>query len=293
MNEDSRSGGKLYVIATPIGNLGDMTMRAIETLGRVALVAAEDTRHTGNLLRHFQITTRLISYHEHNRQSRLPHLLEALGRGDVALVTDAGPPVISDPGQELVRAAASAGHEVLSVPGPSAPIAAASISGLDANAIHFIGFLHRKSAERQRQLRATAQWPGLLIFFEAPHRLVKSLADVLETLGDLEVAVCCELTKLYEQVYRGTISGALEHYRSIEPRGEFTVVLSNGDGRIDVSRAPAAPTEHELEDRFSSLRAELGDSKRALSALAAETGMARKALYARFLGKGRGNAPPL
>lgn len=147
MNAQTRTLGRLYVVATPIGNLGDMTLRALETLKQVALVAAEDTRHTGNLLRHFQISTRLISYHEHNRQARLPQLLDALGRGDVALVTDAGTPVISDPGQELVRAAASAGHEVLSVPGPSAPIAAASVSGLDASAIHFVGFLPRKANE--------------------------------------------------------------------------------------------------------------------------------------------------
>ena len=272
--------GTLYVVSTPIGNLGDVTLRALEVLRTVPLIAAEDTRHTRKLLTHHGISTRLVSYHAHNRRTRLDELLSRLGEGDIALVTDAGTPVVSDPGQELVRAAAQAGHNVVVVPGPSALTAALAVSGIDAPVMHFAGFLPRRQSERKRLLRDLAEWPGALVVFEAPHRLVAALEDVHAMLGDVQVAVCCELTKRFESVVRGAVSDALAHYRQHEPRGEFTLVLqlpelvpAHAEGREPV----------DIPTRFAALSSELRSRNRALAALAQETGLPRKDLYARLV----------
>ncbi|MGI8422793.1 MAG: 16S rRNA (cytidine(1402)-2'-O)-methyltransferase [Chloroflexota bacterium] len=291
MTGEHRLPGRLYVVATPIGNLGDITLRALEVLRRVPLVAAEDTRHTRKLLTHFLIRTRLLSYHAHNRRSRAADVLDALSAGDVALVSDAGTPVISDPGQELVRAAAGAGHEVVVIPGPSALTAAVAVSGIDASVMHFAGFLPRRAGERRRALERVARWgagDSALTIFEAPHRLVATLAAALDVFGDQPVAVCCELTKRFEKVTRASLSEALAHYRAHKPRGEFTLVLTLPS--IDVhqsARATSPPVE--LEARFAALiAAHGGDRKRALSALAVETHQPRKELYARLVS---GRAP--
>ena len=282
--------GRLFVVATPIGNLGDITQRALETLRAVHLIAAEDTRHTGKLLSHFSIATRMISYQAHNRAQRLPHLLAALEAGDVALVTDAGTPLVSDPGQELAAAAAERGHAVIPVPGPSAPIAALSVAGLPALPFHFVGFLPRRSSQRRAALRACASWPGAVIVFEAPHRLVAALRDALDVLGDRRVAVCCELTKLYEDVLRATLSAAIAHYQGHPPRGEFTLVIEGATQNADappLSQRPGtggAPDDQVARrDRYQALLAALGDRRRALAALAAETGLPRKQLYAQLV----------
>lgn len=283
---EAGAGGTLFVVATPIGNLGDVTQRAIDTLRSVPVVAAEDTRRTRGLLTHFGITARLISYHAHNRRARIDTILRELTRGDVALVTDAGTPVVSDPGQELVRAAWGAGHTVSPIPGPSALTAALSICGLPAAEVHFIGFVPRRRSERRRTLVEAMAWPGLLVFFEAPHRLRATLADALAVAGDRPVVVCCELTKLFESVYRGTLSGAIEVYSNVEPRGEFTLVLDLGAGAgAGQTRADSAAPEVDLEARLEALTAALGDRKRALSALAKETGRPRKELYAGLLAR--------
>jgi 16S rRNA (cytidine1402-2'-O)-methyltransferase len=288
-------GGRLFVVATPIGNLGDITRRALDTLRAVDLVAAEDTRLTGRLLKHFDIHVPLLSYQAHNRARRLPQLLDALRAGDVALVTDAGTPLISDPGQELVAAAAGAGHEVIPIPGPSAPIAALSVAGLPALPFHFLGFLPRRSGARRATLQAARGWTGALVLFEAPHRLVALLQDALDVLGDRRVVVCCELTKLYEQVLRITLSGALDHFRVQLPRGEFTLVIAGpettdtpGGACEPVPEAnPAAGDLHYSPEarrrRFEALVAQLGDRRRALAALAAESRLPRKALYAELI----------
>lgn len=290
--------GTLYVVATPIGNLGDITLRALETLRRVRLVAAEDTRHTGRLLHHFEIKTRLVSYHAHNRARRTQQLVQALAQGDIALVSDAGTPAISDPGQELVRAASAAGYAVVPIPGPSAAIAAVSISGLDTSAVHFVGFLPRRTSERTRALRGVVDWPGVVVCFEAPHRLQACLDDVLAVAGNREIAVCCELTKRFEQVYRGNVAGAVAHFAQTPPRGEFTVVLAGrpegergGVARANDGAAASSDQAAQSEGvdseavaaRFAALVQETGDRRVALSTLAAETGLPRKVLYARFM----------
>lgn len=282
--------GRLFVVSTPIGNLGDITIRALEVLRSVALVAAEDTRHTRKLLTHFQIGARLLSYHAHNRRSRSGDLLAALGRGDVALVTDAGTPVISDPGQELVSAAAAAGHEVVVLPGASALTAALAVSGLGSSVVHFAGFLPRRGGERRRVLERWSRTrhgaeEEVLVVFEAPHRLVETLGDALDVLGDRTIAVCGDLTKRFESVYRGLMSDALAHFAENRPRGEFTLVISlPADGGALPQQVASIAAD--LEARFAAL-IELhgGDRKRALSALAVETHRPRKELYARLVSR--------
>jgi 16S rRNA (cytidine1402-2'-O)-methyltransferase len=278
--------GKLYVVGTPIGNLGDITLRALDTLRTVRLIAAEDTRRTGNLLRHYAISARLVSFHEHNGAARLPRLLAALAEGDVALVTDAGTPLVSDPGQELVAAAAAAGFEVVAVPGPSSVVAALSVAGFRAAPFHFLGFLPRRGAERRRVLQQAAGWPGTLVLFEAPHRLRAALADIHDVCGERGVAVCCELTKLHEQVFRGTLAQAAQHFAGVEPRGEFTLVVAGAAEPVPTDPlGPAANVPGDLTSplrlrrRFEALQVQLGDRRRALAQVAAESGQPRKALY--------------
>ncbi len=218
--------GTLYLVATPIGNLEDISGRALRILREVGLIAAEDTRHTGKLLQHYQIKARLVSYYEHNKLSRLDQILAALETGDVALVSDAGTPALNDPGYELVRAALEAGFPVSPVPGPSAPLAALVASGLPTDAFLYLGYLPRKSNERQRLLAEVADLPYTLIFLETPHRLLAALEDLQHVLGDRQVAVGRELTKLHEEIYRGSISAAQQHFVTQAPRGEFTLVLA-------------------------------------------------------------------
>lgn len=216
--------GTLYLVATPIGNLADITRRALEVLEKAVLVAAEDTRHTGRLLDHYQIHTRTVSYHEHNKLARIDRILAALAEGDVALVSDAGTPGLNDPGYELVRAVLAAGYPVSPVPGPSAPVAALVVSGLPTDAFLYLGYLPRKAGERRQMLQQVADLPYTLIFLETPHRLLEALDDLQEALGDRPVAVGRELTKLHEEIFRGSLSQAKLHFTG-QPRGEFTLVV--------------------------------------------------------------------
>ncbi len=215
--------GTLYLVATPIGNLEDISSRALQILGSVRLIAAEDTRVTRKLLSHFDIHTRLVSYFEHNKLARLNAILAQLQEGDVALVSDAGTPGLNDPGYELVRAALSAGNHVSPIPGPASPIAALIASGLSTDSFLYLGYLPRKAAERQSALERVAALPYTLIFLETPHRLLDSLRDLESALGNRSIAVARELTKLHEEIWRGSIRQASEHFR--EPRGEFVLVL--------------------------------------------------------------------
>jgi len=220
------SPGTLYLVATPIGNLEDLTYRARRILAEVDLIACEDTRHTRHLLTHYGITTPTVSFHEHNEAARTSELLQRLQRGeDVALVSDAGTPAVSDPGYPLVREAAAAGISVVSVPGPSAVMAALTVSGLPPDRFVFLGFLPRRLGERRRALEAAAALPWTLVFFEAPHRITAVLEDIEAVLGDRRVALARELTKKFEEVFRGTVADALGHLRAHAPRGEFTIVV--------------------------------------------------------------------
>jgi len=217
--------GTLYVVATPIGNLQDISQRAIDVLRRVDLIAAEDTRHSGGLLKAHDIATPMISYHHHNRKQREDRLLQELDRGDVALISDAGTPGIADPGRELVEAARIAGHRVVPIPGASSSVAAVSASGLVEGPFVFLGFLTRKGDERRSELaRAAATgWP--LVIFESPNRLGATLIDLLESLGDRDAMVARELTKLHEELVSGSLSALADRYRGEDVRGEIVIVV--------------------------------------------------------------------
>ena len=225
----------LYVVATPIGHLGDMTARAIETLRGVDLVAAEDTRHSANLLRHFDIATPLVSYHDHSDDSDLRKLVAQLESGaSLALISDAGTPLVSDPGYRLVAACHSLGIPVVPIPGPSAPIAALSASGLPTDRFHFEGFLPAKSGQRLTRLEALQMLETTLIFFESPKRLLASLADMLAVLGDREAALCRELTKAHETVRRHPLSTLLAFVQqdTNQQRGEVVLIVGGADARV-------------------------------------------------------------
>ncbi len=219
--------GTLYLVATPIGNLEDLSARALRILRQVDLIAAEDTRVTRKLLTHFDIHTPVTSYFEHNKLTKLDALLAQLNRGDVALVSDAGTPALNDPGYELVCAALEAGHRVSPVPGPSAPIAALISSGLPTDSFLYLGYLPRKSSERKNMVGQVADLPYTLVFLETPHRLQDSLEDLESMLGDRQIAVARELTKIHEEIWRGSISSAKDYFKT--PRGEFVLILAGSD----------------------------------------------------------------
>lgn len=223
--------GILYIVATPIGNLEDMTFRAIATLREVDCIAAEDTRHTGKLLQHFQIATPQISYHDHNRNSRLPEMLDRLQRGQsIALVSDAGMPGVSDPGYELVRECAEASISIVPIPGACAAIAALSCSGLPTDRFIFEGFLPTKAQERRDRLEFLKSETRTLIFYEAPHRLRQTLADFGEWFGaERRIVLAREITKRFEEFWRGTMQDAIADYTTREPQGEFTLVVAGAE----------------------------------------------------------------
>ena len=222
----------LYVVSTPIGNLGDMTRRAVAVLSGVDVVACEDTRRTGLLFKHFDIAARFVSYHDHNKERRTPELLALLRKGSrVALVSDAGTPGISDPGFCLVRAAAAAGIRVTPVPGASAMLSALVVSGLPSDRFAFEGFLPRREGRRRKRLAALAEERRTMIFYEPARRLPRLLADMLELFGDRRVVVCRELTKRYEETLRGTLAGLLELLRERELKGEAVLVVEGHEGR--------------------------------------------------------------
>ncbi len=265
--------GTLYLVATPIGNLEDISARALRILAQARLVAAEDTRHTGKLLSHFQIHAPLLSYHEHNKLSRLDEILAALSQGDVALVSDAGTPALNDPGYELVRAALQAGYPVSPIPGPSAPLAALVVSGLPTDAFLYLGYLPRKSNERRRLLAEISDLAYTLIFLETPHRLLESLEDLQGVLGDRPVSVARELTKLHEEIFRGSFSQAITHFTAQPPRGEFTLVVA---GRASISEVWS-------EEKLRAILHEqaLGDASPSQIAaqVAAQSGWPKRAVY--------------
>lgn len=235
--------GTLYLVGTPIGNLEDISLRALRVLKEVSLIAAEDTRRARILTSRYEIHTPVTSYFEGNKLVKLEAILGALDEGDVALISEAGMPGLSDPGYELVRAAIERGYPVTCIPGPSAPITALVLSGLPTDSFVYLGFLPRRRHERLALLAAVANERRTLIAFEAPHRLHASLADIESALGDRPLAVCRELTKLHEEVWRGTVSAARRHFGAAPLRGEITLVIGGAvqeDTRWDAARVQAA-----------------------------------------------------
>jgi 16S rRNA (cytidine1402-2'-O)-methyltransferase len=240
-------GGTLYVVATPIGNLEDLTFRAKRVLEESDIIACEDTRHARVLLTHYGITTPLISYHEHNERGRAAGLVARLRAGaDVALISDAGTPAISDPGFALIRGAIAAGIAVVVVPGPSAALAALAAAGLPTDRFVFLGFLPRRSGERVRTLEAVRAVPWTLVVYEAPHRVTAVLQDLRAVLGDRRIAVARELTKRFEEIFRGTISEALARLTVHRPRGEFTLVVEGARQRRAADSQDAGSRMREL-----------------------------------------------
>ena len=229
-NKNKITGGTLYLVATPIGNLSDMSERAIKTLREVEFIAAEDTRNTGRLLSFFGISKMMVSYFEHNKRERGEIILERLIKGEsCALVTDAGTPAISDPGEDLVRLCAENNVPVTSVPGCSAVVNALALSALPTGRFAFEGFLSTNKAERKKHLESAKNDTHTLIFYEAPHKLKTTLADMLSFFGDRKISLCRELTKINEEIMRTTLSGACEYYSANEPRGEYVLVIEGAD----------------------------------------------------------------
>ena len=274
------TSGTLYLVATPIGNLADITHRALQVLKNVTLIACEDTRHTNKLLNHYGITTKTISYHEHNEQQRAAQLIERLKEGsDIAIVSDAGTPSISDPGFRLVRAAIESDIAVVPVPGPSALIAALIAAGLPTDEFFFAGFLPARPNARRARLKELQSVPGTLIFYEAPHRLAAALTDAFEVLGERDAVVARELTKLHEEIRRGRISELSEHY-AVEQnaRGEIVVL-------VDRNVIAAAPTDtsSSVAALVQQFEQEGLDHRAALKRAARDLGLSRAEAYRRLV----------
>ncbi len=228
------TGGVLYIVSTPIGNLEDITLRALRTLKTVDLIAAEDTRHTRRLLAHYEIHAPLTSYFEGNQIQKGEKLVARLKAGElIALVSDAGTPTISDPGYRLLAQCIEANIPIVPIPGPSACIAAASVAGLPLHNFVFEGFLSPKSGRRKRQLTNLCEESRTLIFYESPHRVIVFLRDVLEVFGDRRISIARELTKKFEEVFRGTVTEAIEKFQATPPRGEFTIVIAGLPSRVE------------------------------------------------------------
>jgi 16S rRNA (cytidine1402-2'-O)-methyltransferase len=270
--------GTLYIVATPIGNLKDITLRALETLRTVDLIACEDTRHTRKLLNHFNIQKPLLSLHEHNERERAGELIGRMAGGEsIALVSDAGTPAVSDPGFDLVRAARTADIAVVPVPGPTALIAALVASGVECDAFFFCGFLPSRSAARRKRLQQLRDIPATLIFYEAPHRIARSLEDCKDVLGDRKAAVARELTKVHEEIVTGTLAELAARFEAGTAKGEFVVVIERGTEEVVVR------TGSDLAGRVVELEAAGSDHKAALKQAAREFGLTRSQAYRRMI----------
>ena len=267
--------GTLFIVATPIGNLADISYRAVETLKSADIIACEDTRHSQKLLSHYGISKKLVSYHEHNEIARASELIDELNKGSsVAVISDAGTPGINDPGHIIIRDAINAGVDVVSVPGPAAFVNAAVVSGLPTDAIFFGGFLPSRTGERRRRLEEVRAVPATLLFYESPHRLAASLSDCLLVLGPRRAAVVRELTKMHEETARGTLSDLVERFCGASAKGEIVLVIERFS---ESSAGVSAGTS--LEARVGELEASGMDNKAALKAAAKEFGLSRSEAY--------------
>lgn len=277
--------GTLYVVGTPIGNLEDLTLRASRILGEVGLIAAEDTRVTRKLLNHLGLRPPMMSCHQNNWRERLPALVRALEAGDVALVTDAGMPAVSDPGSKVVSEVAAKGFPVEVVPGVSAVTAGLSVSGMMGDAFLFLGFLPRRGKERRECLQRAAAAPETVVLFESPHRLGATLADLEDAMGNRRVSVGRELTKLHEEVFRGTLGEAGEHFSS--PRGEFVLVVEGGNRAEE--GAPGKDlgiSEAAISQELARLRESGEKARDAVAAVAEAHGLPKRRVYQLWLETG-------
>lgn len=272
--------GTLYLVATPIGNLQDISFRALETLKTVDVIACEDTRHTQKLLNHYSIKNRLISYHEHNERERALELAASLDEGkSIAVVTDAGTPGISDPSFRIVEKAHQIGAKVVPIPGAAAFVNALIVSGLPADSVFFGGFLPSKKGERLKRLEEVREIPATLVFYETPHRIEKSLLDCLQILGDRKAAVARELTKLHEEIARGTLKELAEKFAEKQVKGEIVLVIER---REDQSSKLTGQTSETLAERVAEFENEGFDNKTALKKAAKEFGLSKSEAYRRI-----------
>ena len=272
--------GKLYLCATPIGNLEDITLRVLNTLREVDLIAAEDTRHSIKLLNHFEIKTPMTSYHEFNKVEKARYLVEKMKEGlNVALVTDAGTPGISDPGEELVRQCYEAGIELTSLPGPAACITALTMSGMATRRFAFEAFLPADKKEKAEVLEELKGETRTIILYEAPHRLIRTLRELLEALGDRRISSCRELTKKHETVFRTTFSEALSFYENEEPRGECVLVIE-GKSREEIKKEKEQAWESmSIEEHMEQYLSRGTDRKEAMKLVAKDRGISKRDVY--------------
>lgn len=276
--------GKLYLCATPIGNLEDITYRVVRTLGEVDLVAAEDTRNSIKLLNHFNIKTPMVSYHEYNKIEKGRKLVEKLQEGmDIALITDAGTPGISDPGEELVKMCYQAGIEVTSLPGAVACITALTLSGLSTRRFAFEAFLPSDKKEKQTILAELVNETRTIIMYEAPHRLVRTLQELLETLGNRRITVCRELTKKHETAFQTTIEDAIDYYQRTEPKGECVIVME-GRSHEELRREKMAKWEEMSIDEHMNYYVQQGiEKKEAMKQVARDRGIGKREVYQQLI----------
>ncbi len=269
--------GTLYLVATPIGNLSDISKRALQTLETVDLIACEDTRHTGKLLNHYGIKKKLSSYHEHNENTRAEEFVELLKQGkSIAIVSDAGTPAICDPALVIVRKAHGIGAKVVAIPGAVAFVNALIVSGLPTDSVFFGGFLPSKKTERQKRLLEVKNVSATLVFYETPHRIAKSLIDCLETLGNREAAVVREITKLHEEIIRGNLEELAEKFSQTTVKGEIVLVINRTEVQSSKFKVQSSKS---LAARVAELEAEGTDRKIALKKVAKEFGLARSEAY--------------
>lgn len=281
--------GSLYLVATPIGNLEDITLRALRVLKEASVVACEDTRRTQKLLQHYGISTRMVSYHEHNEHARTPELVAALEQGSqVALVSDAGMPLVSDPGHRLVASCIERGIRVVPVPGPSAVIAALAAAGLASDEFVFVGFLPARGGERRRALDGLRNETRTMVFYEAPHRLQKTLLAAAEVFGARPAVVARELTKVHEEFVRGSLRELAVHFGAQPPRGEITLLVGRRTG-APIAEEAAGAGEDALAALVDNLVREQGlDRKAALKRAAKELGISKREAYKRLVAAGKG-----
>lgn len=269
--------GKLYIVGTPIGNLEDITLRALRILKEVDVIAAEDTRHTVKLLNHFEIKKHLLAYHQHNEQSGSEKLLELLAEGkDIALVSDAGMPIISDPGSVIVSRCNEAGIPVEVVPGPNAGLCALVLSGIDARAFTFMGFLGKQNKEIRGGIEKIAVSENTVILYETPHRLVKTLEAMVQVIPDRKMSISREITKKYEETRMGTVQEHLDWYSENPPKGEFVLVIEGGDGLSSDSQDLTALS---LDEHMTHYKDQGMGEKEAMKQVARDRGVSKRDIY--------------